>query len=105
MTQQLSLFDNPPNIKLSRKADPVTSQVAAEETRVKLNELQRAFLQALHRLGRGTAMEVAASCEGHSTESIRKRAHELRNKGLIRVCDQRRCRVTGKQAQVYEEVR
>lgn len=117
---QLSLFDNPqkqsydetrPQLssKPARKSDPVTSQSAAES--IDLNKLQKLFMQSVKRFTEpATAREVAEMAKTISgtkceVESIRKRAHELEERRLIRVCGMRHCKYTGKMAETWEAVK
>ena len=105
---QLTLFDVPQ--PRARKRDPKTSQIAAAEIEPKLNRLQQEFFDTLSQSSLPmTSNEVAAeivsetfmrSCQA-SRESFRKRAGELVALGRIEVCDKRKCKVTGKLAQVY----
>jgi hypothetical protein len=102
---QLNLFDVDDGPQLARKADPVTSQAAAEEVRPRLSQLQSAFLQALDDLGGGpaTAREVAERAVAmqlhREVESVRKRTAELERQHLIVLAGIQRCSVTGKLAE------
>jgi hypothetical protein len=102
---QLSLFDDGP--QLSRQSDPVTSQVAAEEVRPKIGQLQQAFLAALAAIGKpATANEVGARAVAMglagNAESVRKRSAEVERAGMIRVVGIQRCSVTGKLAESWQ---
>jgi hypothetical protein len=109
---QKTLFDDavtatqsPPRI--ARKSDPATSHKAAAE--VNLNLAQVRFVNGLRLLpgSQGTAQEVAAlvaSLAEIRTETIRKRAKELVNAGVIADAGTRPCRITGKSATVYRLV-
>lgn len=91
----------------ARMNDPATSQIAAQEVATKLVGLRADFVCGLRLLGgRGTANEVAVAVTRIPTkaESIRKRAKELVEAGVIRVIGDRECMVSGKRAQVYERV-
>jgi len=102
---QLTLgFDAP--AKLSRKADPITSQKSAAETENKLGPLKHAFMWSLRKLlNPSTANEVAEVCvtfDGGIAESYRKRAKDLIRDGFIEEHGERACKVTGKTATVYK---
>jgi hypothetical protein len=102
---QLSLFDDEP--QLARAADPVTSQIAAEEVKPKRSQLQSAFLIALDALGGGpaTAREIAERAVAmglhKEVESVRKRSAELEKQHLIVMAGLERCKVTGKLAEAW----
>lgn len=90
----------------ARKVDPVTSKIGAIGIAQKLNPLCMEFLGRLGELGPSTAKEVAVSIttDFGRVESLRRRASDLEAIGLIRVVGVRKCKVTGKTAQVYEVV-
>ena len=109
---QPNLFDVGDRIvgvnKMMRRTDPIQSKIAAEQIVPKLNKVQSAFIQGLRMLPpSATAREVAelvkstggATCE---IETIRKRAGELEDMGLIKPSGVRACRVTGKLAEAFE---
>lgn len=88
----------------SRRTDPATSHAGATHIESSAGCLQRLFLDALRHQFPMTANEVARACsERHQVmpESVRKRAKELQRTGAITVVGERRCRVTGRQAQTY----
>ena len=84
---------------LFRFSDPATSRMGAESVAASLTGFRLLFVQRLKELGQATANEFAAG-----NESIRKRARECERLGLIRECGARPCRVTGKQATVWEVI-
>lgn len=100
---QLTLFDAP--AKLSRRADPITSQQSAAETEPKLNALQSACMIVLGRaVSPRTANEIAAECVkcyGKLAESYRKRLHELVTLDKAIECGERSCEITGKNATTF----
>ena len=105
---QLTLFDAPQ--LRARKRDTETSQIAAAEIEPKLHRLQQEFFDTLSKSSLPmTSNEVAAEIVSEafmrayqaSRESFRKRAGELVALGRIEVCGKRKCKVTGKLAQVY----
>lgn len=103
MIQKTLNFDIP--TKLSRRADPITSQKSAAETAKRLGPLKESFLLGLRFLKEATANEVATDCVlqcGGITESYRKRAKDLIRDGLIEECGERACKVTGKTATTYK---
>ena len=96
---QLTLFDDGP--ALARAGDPVTSQQAAAEIKVKVSKLQEYFLAALADLGGiRTAREVGERAREmglHSdVESVRKRSAELERLRFIELAELRRCPFTNK---------
>jgi hypothetical protein len=99
---QLNLFDEPAEI--ARASDPVTSQMAAAETRKQIGKLKQAFLEALADLGGiRTAREVGERAKEMGlhgdVESVRKRAAELERLKFIELAELRRCPFTGKLAE------
>jgi hypothetical protein len=106
MTQQLTLFDVPPNIV--RKSDPATSQQAAKEIEPKLSSAQAAMRMMIDRSTvPHTAQELAFECSrlfGGMAETYRKRAHELVLLNLATECEARACEVTGKMATTFRRV-
>ncbi len=96
---QLSLFDVEP--ALARAGDPVTSQAAAAEIKVKVSKLQEYFLTALADLGGiRTAREVGERAREMGlhgdVESVRKRSAELERLKFIELAELRRCPFTNK---------
>jgi hypothetical protein len=103
MIQKTLNFDIP--TKLSRRADPITSQKSAAETEPKLGRYQELFVRSLRYLGEATANEVAIDAvllSGGSPETYRKRALELIRAGRIEECGEGKCKVTGKTATTYK---
>lgn len=113
---QLSLFDSSPlptnqygytiESKLARSSDKPTSQDAAADILSKLPDLQRFFVEGLIALGQpSTAREVAEHCRRigwvKESESVRKRAKELVNAGVVTEAGERECYETGKAATLY----
>ena len=103
MIQKTLGFDAP--AKLSRRADPITSQKSAAETERSLGLLQERCMIVL-RISRValTANEIAgraAKTYGKQAESYRKRLHELVEKGHAIESGERACDVTGKTATTY----
>lgn len=102
---QASLFDAP----VVRLADPPTSHTAAKDIKLKAGSLQAIALRRAGWLCRGgtysdaTANEIAEH-DGRVDESMRKRVHELRRRGLLLVVGERKCRVSGKICQAYRVV-
>jgi hypothetical protein len=89
----------------ARASDPVTSTIAAQAVENTASVLQRLFIESLAQLGEATANEVARRAAAKANvmpESVRKRAGELFESGLISVSTIRKCGVTGKLAQVYK---
>jgi len=105
---QLELFGDAIFEKLARQDDPVTSKAAAEDIRPKLSGLREAFVLALADLGGGpcTAREVAERAKEmglhKETESVRKRASELEELGLIQCQELQRCKHTGRPAEGWK---
>lgn len=103
MTQLLLFTDSP--AKLSRKSDPITSQISAADTEPKLNGLQSSCLWVIGRaVTPRTANEIAVECVKHYgrlAESYRKRMHELVELGKAEQCGERRCEITGKMAMTF----
>ncbi len=88
----------------ARTTDPQTSVAAAEGIAPKLTLRCNQFLHALRKLGRATANEVAQQVAPDNMGlfgSIRRRASDLDQMGVIAVVDRRACRVTGKVVSVY----
>lgn len=105
MTQLLLFTDTP--AKLSRRSDPITSQMSAAETEAKLNQCQARMMSVF--MGKGlslTSNEAADQCWkifGRAThETYRKRAKELFDLGHIEQCGERRCEITGKMAMTFK---
>lgn len=100
---QLTLFDSPAHI--SRKSDPITSQISAADTEPRLNGLQSSCLWVLGRaVSPRTANEIAIECVrqyGKMAESYRKRVHELVEAGKAVECGERACEVTVKSAMTF----
>lgn len=105
-TTQQGLFGDlhPP---LARSSDPPTSHHAAAEIEPCLKGAKQAMFRAFSD-GPKTDMEAALWCVQesgkHMSETYRKRAHELRSLGVIRLVCERRCTVTGSIASVWEVV-
>jgi hypothetical protein len=90
----------------ARATDPETSHLGAMSIESKLSGLRRKFAETCRRIGGGTAQEIAAeACDcPREAESIRKRAKECVDLGLVKITHLRKCKVTGSLAMVYEVV-
>lgn len=107
---QRTFFDDESD-KMARDSDPETSHMAADETPV--SYARSVALKAMDNLllsyADATANEIAAAGLRQmdvnrplSTETIRKRVHELVRTGKLVLCGKRPCRVTGKMCQTYQ---
>lgn len=108
---ELPLFGCDPT-SIARQADPVTSKEAASDVMPSVGIMATSMLHAIADANEidvhPTAQEAAKRCEfehGRMAESYRKRTTELVRAGLVRVTGERRCDVTGKNAQTYEVVK
>lgn len=91
---QLSLFDH---AATCRKSDSPTSKESAKTVEPKLAGLRVEFVRRLREIGEpSTANEVAGG-----NESLRKRAKECVELGLVNVLGTKCCRVTGQKAAIY----
>ena len=98
------LFDKPPHgsKELARTEDPGTSKKAAEEM-VASGSLGRRTVEALNHLKHtpgSTATELETRA-GVSDGRYRKRLNDLRKRGHAKTVGTRKCRVTGRAAQVW----
>ena len=89
-------------IPIARTIDPPTSQIAAKQVDATTRRLQ--FVEALKRIGKpSTAQEIAAMVDSASRESVRKRAKECVDLGLVLAIGIKTCGVTGKLATAYAD--
>ena len=92
----------------ARSSDKQTSHEGAAHAVTVLNERCAEFLAALTKIGSATAKEVAnevyPNCHSRF-DSVRRRAIDLVKLGLVRECDPRPCKLSGKKATVYEVVK
>lgn len=91
--------------QLARQCDPSTSRKAASEIKAKLPNRFEQFLTGLRALGQATSNEVAEHVAPGNFGlfgSVRRRASDALARGMIRVVGKRPCKVTGKEANVYE---
>lgn len=97
---------------LARKTDKKTSHEAAEQLQETI--LWQLALTAVRTLqahsdhGNATANEAAAyaaKVSGKMHESIRKRFYSLEQTGRLKVIEERKCDVTGKNATAYRVTR
>jgi len=96
---QQSLFNYKP---IHRQTDPSTSREGAEHVERKLSVMQCRMMDSFCRPS--TANEAAELCVawyGGSHETYRKRKGELEKLGLIECVGKRKCRVTGRSAEVF----
>lgn len=124
MNHQQSLFDMPAESesirdprKIARRTDPDTSHQAAQSIAAELSKSQTLFYETLKAWGGipRTANEVAARAIPidrspiqplfRKRETLRKRAKELVDLGLIRASDSRPCMVNGNPATTYEVIK
>jgi hypothetical protein len=89
---------------LARSSDPLPSDLAAKKVRIRIGDLHHEFMDALRKLGQATSNEVAASVSSDYSRinSLRRRASDLVQEGLIRNVGRRTCTVTGNSATVYQ---
>lgn len=93
---------------LHRSSDPHTSVEAAHEIMPRLNQRCQQFLRSLRALGKATAKEAAMhACPNDyaQCETIRRRASDLHRDGFIIVVGRRKCKISGKPVNVYEEIK
>lgn len=93
---------------LHRTSDPQTSIEAAHDIMPRLGQRCQQFLAALRSLGQATAKEAgmhACPDDYAQCETVRRRSSDLQRMGVIVIVGQRVCRISGKKATVYEEVR
>jgi predicted ArsR family transcriptional regulator len=108
MKDQQFLFDCEPTgtnqygTPLSRKSDPETSKEAA--AKLNTGQARKCFLEGLANCGRpSTANEIAIEFKGAMMqETIRKRAKELVNDGLVEIDGKRTCLFTNRSATTYK---
>lgn len=91
----------------ARPSDPITSQIAAADLETRLSGLRAKFVAGVAKLGTATAKEAAKAVGGENAEyieSIRKRAKECVELGVVRIAGKRQCAISGNASQVYEVV-
>lgn len=90
----------------ARTSDPETSKQAAIDVSLVVLGLRVLFVEAVRKAGPATANEAVATLEGnpHFRESVRKRASECVKRDLVRIVGTRQCKVTGRNASIYEVV-
>lgn len=98
MTPDLSSF-------ASRISDPPTSHEAERDITAsgERARMEAQALEAVRRYPGSTANELDAAY-GFTDGTIRKRLCELRKKGLVRLGDDRKSRITGKKTQTWYAV-
>ena len=99
MSQQLSLFDNPPDPKLSRATDPDTSREAEAELKSsgKLGAQCEHVLEIVERYQGRTSAELAWLGD-LLRHLVARRLPDLEKRGLVRKGDARKCRQNGTNA-------
>jgi hypothetical protein len=94
-----------PLFSFARSCDPATSHESAIDTKLVATGLRLVFVHQVREHGPCTANEAVESFQNnHYAQSVRKRASECEALGLVRVIGTRACKVTGKNAQVYEAI-
>ena len=104
MIQKTLSFDTP--AKLSRRADPITSQKSAAETEPHINTCEGRMLAVLRKAKSPlTAREAGSECErlnpDHEADTYRKRISKMVDDGLAIEAGERRCDVSGKTVTTY----
>jgi hypothetical protein len=99
--EQLNLWDAPPHT-LARTEHPETSLLGAQHVQDKLGALQREVLLLVCAHPRSTTSELAEINRERDPRRIGRRLPELRNASLVRVFEERRCRVTKRPASSWE---
>lgn len=92
----------------ARLSDPETSQESAAATELRCSHLRAKFVEGCRkRGGSATAKEAgyAITANPELAESIRKRARECVELGVVRVAGKRQCAISGNASQVYEVVK
>lgn len=92
---------------LFRHTDPATSRKGAEYLTMQRGSKAALMFERIKKLGSATANEAARECVGEHGgmgETYRKRTKDLERLGLIRVSGWGRCKISGRNAQVYELV-
>ena len=94
-----------------RASDPKTSKQAAVGIQKQLSGMHFTFLRCLRELGQATANEVAERCTANFAKrnTFRRRASDLISNRMfggpkIRIVGTRMCKVSGKNATVYEVI-
>ncbi len=92
----------------ARRTDPETSQESADATELRCSHLRAKFVEGCRkRGGSATAKEAgyAITANPELAESIRKRARECVELGVVRIAGKRQCAISGNASQVYEVVK
>jgi hypothetical protein len=96
---------------LARSSDPETSKQAAAGIQKQLGGMHHTFLRCLRELGQATSNEVAERCTSNFAKrnTYRRRASDLISDRMfggpkIRIVGTRVCKVSGKNATVYEVI-
>lgn len=94
-----------------RANDPKTSRQAAAGIQKQLSGMHFTFLRCLRELGQATSNEVAERCTANFAKrnTFRRRASDLISERMvggprIRIVGTRMCKVSGKNATVYEVI-
>jgi hypothetical protein len=88
----------------ARASDPQTSKDGAAKVSLKGDGLRALFVMGIKRLGgKATAKEISEAMSNNNVkaESIRKRAKECCDLGMVEVVGTRKCKVSGENCQVY----
>jgi len=91
----------------ARQSDPETSQESADATELRCSHLRAKFVEGCRkRGGSATAKEAgyAITTNPELADSIRKRARECVELGVVRIAGKRQCTISGNASQVYEVV-
>lgn len=96
------LFDY---LKLRRNSDPATSSLSAAGILGQLGWLQHRARRAVHDWPGSTAQELARRLGDGDPRIINRRLNEIEKMGLVRRGQTRKCRVTGRMAVTWEEVK
>ena len=100
-----SLFDDAPRTGTARKADPPTSQAAAQSmVGEHLNARQFEVLHALVDCGGEATLDDVIARTGRYPHTTSRRLTDLEQAGAIRKTDRTRAGVSGRQQIVWEVV-
>jgi len=90
------------DLPLFRHDDPETSKQAAANVAQKVPAMCSEFVRCLRLIGHpATAQEISMRSEASTRETVRKRAAECVERGLVTVMGTKKCSVTGNRATVY----
>lgn len=91
---------------IARHSDPIPSHQSAADTETRINTFQFFVLDAIRKsttpLTSNEAAVEAAKQYVAATETFRKRVRELARLDLVEEAGERRCTVTGKNAQTFK---